>query len=73
MSSESQLGKLPRLLSVSEVAEWLGMSSAWVRAHASGRRRPRIPAVRFGSEDSRSVWKFQPADVENFIKEQRVE
>lgn len=37
-----------RLLSVEEVAALLGMSTAWVRQHASGLRRPIIPSVKLG-------------------------
>jgi hypothetical protein len=60
-----------RLLSVGEVAEWLGVSSAWVRDHASGRRVPKLPAIKLGTEDGKGLWKFIPQDVENFIREQR--
>jgi DNA-binding transcriptional regulator YiaG len=37
-----------RLLEVSEVAEWLGVSPGWVREHASGKRKPKLPAVKIG-------------------------
>jgi excisionase family DNA binding protein len=37
-----------RLLSVEEVAALLGMSTAWVRQHANGLRRPTIPSVKLG-------------------------
>lgn len=47
-----------RLLSVSEVAEWLGVSSAWVRDHAQGRRLPKLPAVKLGEENGKGLWKF---------------
>jgi hypothetical protein len=30
--------KPKRLLDVSDVAEWLGVSKGWIRDHASGRR-----------------------------------
>lgn len=60
-----------KLLSVSEVADWLGVSPAWVRDHASGRRIPKLPAVKLGSEDGKGLWKFIPQDVENFIQTQR--
>lgn len=62
-----------KLLSVTEVAEWLGVSSAWVRDHASGRRTPKLPAVKLGSEDGKGLWKFLVKDVEHFIMEQRTE
>ena len=37
------------LLAPAEVAKWLGVSSGWVRDHAS-RKAPRIPPVKLGSE-----------------------
>ena len=35
-------------LTVNEVAEWLRVTPSWVREHAGGRRRPKIPCERFG-------------------------
>jgi hypothetical protein len=37
-----------RLLDVSEVAAMLHMSTAWVRQHSNGLRRPAIPSIKFG-------------------------
>jgi predicted DNA-binding transcriptional regulator AlpA len=37
-----------RLLTVSEVAQLLNMSEAWVRQHSNGMRRPAIPSVKLG-------------------------
>ena len=62
-----------KLLSVSEVAEWLGVSSAWVGDHASGRRAPKLPAIKLGTDDGRGIWKFTTEDVEKFILKQRQE
>ena len=50
-----------RLLSPKEVSEWLGVSPAWVRDHAT-RKQPRIPVVRLGG-----VLRFRPSDVLAFI------
>lgn len=36
------------ILTVEEVAEWLHMTPAWVRAHANGRRRPQLPGIKLG-------------------------
>lgn len=59
------------LLSVREVAEILGVSCDWVRDHASGKRSPRLPAVKLGdSKKSRGLWKFREEDVARFIEEQ---
>ena len=50
-----------KLLTPKQVAEWLGVSTAWVLDHASGRRRPYLPsaklgkAVRFRREDVQCV------------------
>ncbi|HYL98503.1 MAG TPA: helix-turn-helix domain-containing protein [Blastocatellia bacterium] len=52
------------LLGVTEVAQWLGVSRAWVYEHSNGRRRPYLPSVKLG----KSV-RFRPTDVEVFILE----
>jgi predicted DNA-binding transcriptional regulator AlpA len=52
------------LLSATDVAQWLGVSRAWVYEHSNGRRRPYLPSVKLG----KSV-RFRPADVEAFILE----
>ena len=52
-----------RLLTVGEVARMLGMSSAWVRQHSNGLRRPGIPSVKLG----RSV-RFRRVAVVEFIR-----
>jgi hypothetical protein len=35
-------------LTVEEVAQWLRVTEGWVREHASGRRRPKLPSEKFG-------------------------
>ena len=57
-----------RLLNVAEVAKWLGVSPAWVRDHASGKRRPVIPCVKMG--EGRVVYCFRRDSVLEFIREQ---
>jgi excisionase family DNA binding protein len=37
-----------RLLTVDQVAELLAMSTAWVRQHSNGMRRPAIPSLKLG-------------------------
>jgi len=44
-----------------------------VRDHASGRREPRLAAVKLGTADGKGLWKFIPQDIEKFIREQRIE
>lgn len=60
-----------RLLDVSDVAEWLGVSKGWVRDHASGRRQPRLFAIKLGPTKGKGLWKFREEDVNQFIQEQR--
>jgi excisionase family DNA binding protein len=51
-----------RLLGPSEVAKWLGVSSGWVRDHAT-RKEPRLRAVKVGK-----LLRFRPEDVEQFLQ-----
>ena len=63
----SQAGKhaadLDRLLTTNEVAEWLGVSKAWVYDHAT-RKKPFLPCVRLGE-----ITRFRRAEIERFIQE----
>ena len=52
-----------RLLTINEVAEWLGVSKAWVYDHAT-RKKPFLPCVRFGE-----VTRFRREEIERFIQE----
>lgn len=52
------------LLTVAEVARWLNVSQSWVREHATGRRRPALPALKMGK-----ALRFEPQAVERFIRE----
>lgn len=52
-----------RLLSPTEVAEWLGVSVAWVRDHAS-RKQPRLAVVKIGE-----LLRFRREDVDLFIEQ----
>lgn len=61
-------GMRQRLLTVSEVANWLAVSPAWVRQHATGRRRPALPALRLGKsirfhEDQVNDWIRQMSEA----------
>jgi excisionase family DNA binding protein len=55
-------GASRRLLGPHDVAQWLGVSSGWVRDHAT-RKSPRIRAVKVGK-----LLRFRPEDVEAFIQ-----
>lgn len=52
-----------RLLTINEVAEWLGVSKAWVYDHVT-RKRPFLPCVRFGE-----LTRFRREEIERFIQE----
>ena len=54
-----------RLMTVGEVARQLAMSTAWVRQHSNGMRRPEIPSVKLG----KSV-RFRRQRVMEFIRSQ---
>lgn len=52
-----------RLLTISDIAEWLGVSKAWVYDHTT-RKKPMLPCVRLGE-----MTRFRPQDIEKFIQE----
>jgi excisionase family DNA binding protein len=52
-----------RLLTIKEVAEWLGVSNAWVYDHAT-RKKPFLPCVRLGE-----LTRFRREEIERFIQE----
>lgn len=51
-----------KLLTVEEVAQWLDVKPAWVRAHASGNRSPKLPSVKMGM-----YRRFLRKEVQKFI------
>ena len=55
---------MERLLSPAEVAKLLGLSEVWVRQHANGARRPRIPSVKLGK-----AVRFRREAIEQFVKD----
>jgi hypothetical protein len=50
------------LIGPAEVARLLGVSSGWVRDHAT-RKSPRIPVVRIGR-----MMRFRPADIHVIVQ-----
>ena len=58
-----------QLVRANDVARKLGVSISWVIQHASGKRRPYLPAVKMGP--GRGPLRFDPSDVEKFIDECR--
>jgi predicted DNA-binding transcriptional regulator AlpA len=62
-------GPIRQLVRAKDVAKKLGVSTSWVIQHASGKRKPYLPAVKMGP--GRSPLRFDPLDVERFIDECR--
>ena len=58
-----------QLVRARDVVTKLGVSISWVIQHASGKRKPYLPAVKMGP--GRSPLRFDPSDVEKFIDECR--
>jgi len=58
-----------QLVRAGDVAKKLGVSVSWVVQHASGKRKPYLPAVKMGP--GRSPLRFDPNDVEQFIDDCR--
>jgi excisionase family DNA binding protein len=54
---------LEPLLTIAEVAAWLGVSKGWVYDHVT-RKQPRLPCIRLGE-----MTRFRRADIEKFIQE----
>lgn len=55
-------GKTERFLKVAELADWLGVSKAWVYDHI-GRKQPLLPCLRLGA-----ITRFRREDIELFIE-----
>jgi excisionase family DNA binding protein len=53
---------LEKLLTVSEVAEQLGVNENWVHCHASGKRKPVLPSLKVGK-----YRRFRTADIDQFL------
>jgi excisionase family DNA binding protein len=52
------------LLTVDELAERLRVTPSWVRNHARGKRRPKIPGVKLGGE-----WRFRWQTIQQWLQE----
>jgi excisionase family DNA binding protein len=61
-ASEALQRESERLLTITDVAEWLGVSKAWVYDHVT-RKKPLLPCVRFGE-----ITRFRREEIENFIQ-----
>jgi excisionase family DNA binding protein len=62
MRVSAERASVQRLLGPADVARWLGVSSGWVRDHAT-RKEPRLKAVKVGK-----LLRFRPEDVEDFLR-----
>ena len=65
----AEIRPIRQLVNAKEVANKLGVSISWVIQHASGKRKPYLPAVKMGP--GRSPVRFDPTDVEKFIDDCR--
>jgi Helix-turn-helix domain len=65
----AEVRPIRQLIKAADVARKLGVSISWVVQHASGKRKPYLPAVKMGP--GRSPLRFDPSDVEKFIDECR--
>jgi excisionase family DNA binding protein len=52
-----------RLLTIADVAGWLGVSKGWVYDHTT-RKHPLLPCIRLGE-----MTRFRHEDIEKFIEE----
>ena len=68
-NATAEVKPIRQLIKAAEVARKLGVSISWVVHHASGKRKPYLPAVKMGP--GRSPLRFDPSDVEKFIDDCR--
>jgi hypothetical protein len=68
-SAIAEVRPIRQLIKAADVARKLGVSISWVVQHASGKRKPYLPAVKMGP--GRSPLRFDPSDVEKFIDDCR--
>ena len=62
-NSVQEMRRRPRLLNVSDVADWLHVSEGWIRDHATGRRRPVLPSIKLGK-----AIRFDEAKVDEWLQ-----
>jgi hypothetical protein len=62
MRISAETASVQRLLGPADVAKWLGISSGWVRDHAT-RKEPRLKSVKVGK-----LLRFRPEDIEDFLR-----
>jgi helix-turn-helix protein len=52
------------LLTPEDVATWLKVKPAWVRAHANGNRKPELPSLKMGA-----FRRFRHQDILKFLEQ----
>jgi hypothetical protein len=52
------------LLTPEDIATWLRVKPAWVRAHANGNRKPKLPSLKMGA-----FRRFRRQDIQSFLEE----
>jgi helix-turn-helix protein len=52
------------LLTVEDLAGWLKVKPAWVRAHANGNRKPELPSLKMGA-----YRRFRRQDIQAFLEQ----
>jgi hypothetical protein len=57
-------GPTEDLLTPEEVATWLRVKPAWVRAHANGNRKPKLPSLKVGA-----FLRFRRQDILRFLEQ----
>jgi hypothetical protein len=62
MRISAETASVQRLLGPADVAKWLGVSSGWVRDHAT-RKEPHLKSVKVGK-----LLRFRPEDIEEFLR-----
>ena len=63
---EGTCGTNGRLLTIQQVADLLQVPPSWVYGHTRARSANRVPGFRLGK-----YWRFEKADVENWLARQR--
>jgi hypothetical protein len=60
-----------KVMTVQEVAEYLKVSTNFVRKHATGDNKPVLVGMKFGSKNGKGLWRFLEADVQAFMEQAR--
>jgi Helix-turn-helix domain len=64
VTNVSESASVEELLTPEDVATWLKVKPAWVRAHANGNRKPELPSLKMGA-----YRRFRRQDIQRFLEE----